>query len=538
MRKYIFIFLLLVNQIIQSATYYMATDGNDEAAGAIGTPWATWTKIIATVSSGDTVYFRDGTYSITSTISMNNKDGSYGDPICYFNYPDESPIFDFSGMQPVDSYNNAFYLYNTDYVHFKGIEVKHVRQINPSVGARGFYLYNCSNITFTQVVVHEIGSIGIFCSESDSIYHYNCDVYNVADTLSVQPGNNGYGFYFYSNVTGNKYGYYQGCRAWHVTDQGFCTARNTNVVWDSCWSWNNGYLQYGAGMGWKFGFETVDTCIRTITNCIAAYNKYAGFNTNGVYAGYPMYWYNNTSYHNAAGYTIYSTTSSDEIELSRILRNNIAYQNSEYAVSTKTASNQYTDSHNSWNGEVAVTDADFISLDSTGLTGARQSNGSLPVINFLKLASTSDLIDAGTDVGLDYMGLAPDMGAWEYESPNPPDLGTVINVSQIPSVYTCKVSGNANDDGGGTVSDKGICWSTSENPTTSDNHYSAGAGTGAFSTTIKQLAKNTIYHVRSYITNEAGTAYSANETFTTKSEAAAVNNGVLILYNGKSVKVN
>ena len=46
-----------------------------------------------------------------------------------------------------------------------------------------------------------------------------------------------------------------------------------------------------------------------------------------------------------------------------------------------------------------VSNADFLSVSSTGMDGARGSNGSLPVTNFLKLATGSDLINAGTNVG-------------------------------------------------------------------------------------------------------------------------------------------
>jgi hypothetical protein len=37
----------------------------------------------------------------------------------------------------------------------------------------------------------------------------------------------------------------------------------------------------------------------------------------------------------------------------------------------------------------------------------------LPDSNFLKLATSSGLIDKGTDVGVPYKGTAPDLGAFE-----------------------------------------------------------------------------------------------------------------------------
>lgn len=65
---------------------------------------------------------------------------------------------------------------------------------------------------------------------------------------------------------------------------------------------------------------------------------------------------------------------------------------------------------------IVVTDADFVSVDSTGISGPRKADGSLPDINFLKLAQGSSLIDAGVNIGLAYNGAAPDIGYQEYET--------------------------------------------------------------------------------------------------------------------------
>ena len=70
-----------------------------------------------------------------------------------------------------------------------------------------------------------------------------------------------------------------------------------------------------------------------------------------------------------------------------------------------------TDSQwNTWDVDTGVTVSadDFLSVDDAGLLGPRQSDGSLPVTDFLRLAPGSDLLDAGTDTGLFYAGEAPD----------------------------------------------------------------------------------------------------------------------------------
>lgn len=79
-------------------------------------------------------------------------------------------------------------------------------------------------------------------------------------------------------------------------------------------------------------------------------------------------------------------------------------------------------------------------------------------------------------------------------------------VSYGNSTVTCKVE--IKSDGGSTVTERGICWSTSENPTISDNKTSDGVGIGHFTATVTDLVLNTIYYIRAYATNATGTKYS------------------------------
>ncbi len=82
---------------------------------------------------------------------------------------------------------------------------------------------------------------------------------------------------------------------------------------------------------------------------------------------------------------------------------------------------------------------------------------------------------------------------------------------------TC--AGNVTADGGANVTARGVCWSTSPNPTVSDSHTTDGSGTGSFSSSITGLLANTTYYVRAYATNSVGTAYGAEVSFTTLSTA-------------------
>ena len=75
--------------------------------------------------------------------------------------------------------------------------------------------------------------------------------------------------------------------------------------------------------------------------------------------------------------------------------------------------------------------------------------------------------------------------------------------------------GNVTSDGGATVTERGVCWSTSQNPTVSDSHASSGTGTGSFAVQMTGLSANTTYYVRAYAVNSAGTSYGNEVSFTT-----------------------
>ena len=102
---------------------------------------------------------------------------------------------------------------------------------------------------------------------------------------------------------------------------------------------------------------------------------------------------------------------------------------------------------------------------------------------------------------------------------------TVANPAVAPTVTTTAISdidkttatggGNITDDGGATVTARGICWSTSQNPTISGDHTTDGTGTGSFTSAMTALTANTTYYVRAYATNSAGTAYGEEVSFTT-----------------------
>ncbi len=132
-------------------------------------------------------------------------------------------------------------------------------------------------------------------------------------------------------------------------------------------------------------------------------------------------------------------------------------------------------------------------------------------------------------------------------------LGAVIELEvALPTVTTSAVSqitetsavagGHVTSDGGAVVTERGVVYGKSPNPTISNLSNTirpCGSGTGEFTYTITDLQENTTYYIRAYATNDVGTAYGEEESFTTNenneiSDPTGTENGYVDL--GLSVK--
>ena len=89
---------------------------------------------------------------------------------------------------------------------------------------------------------------------------------------------------------------------------------------------------------------------------------------------------------------------------------------------------------------------------------------------------------------------------------NTPILSATAAVTSITAT-TATSGGTVSADGGDPVTARGVCWSTTANPTTADNKTVDGTGIGTFTSAITGLASGTTYYVRSYATNSMGTTY-------------------------------
>ena len=98
--------------------------------------------------------------------------------------------------------------------------------------------------------------------------------------------------------------------------------------------------------------------------------------------------------------------------------------------------------------------------------------------------------------------------------------GIKEGAKDIPQVNTLYVSaitttsgrcgGEVIDDGGGDLIDRGLCYSTTKDPTTADTKISSGTAVGNFFSDISGLSPNTFYYIRAYAENSKGVAYGEN----------------------------
>ena len=94
----------------------------------------------------------------------------------------------------------------------------------------------------------------------------------------------------------------------------------------------------------------------------------------------------------------------------------------------------------------------------------------------------------------------------------------IVTTSSATNIsYTsATVGGTVTDDGGATVTERGVVYSTTPNPTTSNSKVSSGSGKGAFSCNLNDLQEGTTYYVRAYAINQKGMAYGEQQSFMTK----------------------
>lgn len=385
------------------AQIYVSPLGNDTLSGTIDLPYETITKAHSVALAGDTIYVRGGVFDSLTTTTTLSKVGSAASRYYLFAYPGERPLLDFS-LMPVNSSNRGIRVTGA-YWHVKGLDIK-------GAGDNGMHVSGSNNIIEFCSFFENMDTGLQLSNGAASNQVINCDSYHNADTSQ----GNADGFAPKLDVgTGN---FFYGCRAWENSDDGFDgylrPSDNVETIIVNSWVFKNGYLKNGSastgnGNGFKMGGSDAPSLLRhdvILKNCLAFDNRVKGFDQNNNKGSMTLL--HCTGYGNGTNYSIFGALAAGEY----LTLTNCAVLGNLGALASFAI--QQT---NSWTGSFVVTTDDFLSIDTTGVRGPRQSDGSLPEVPFLHLAGGSDLIDGGTDIGKDFNGVAPDIGAFESGPP-------------------------------------------------------------------------------------------------------------------------
>lgn len=362
-----------------------------------------------TLTGGDTVYMRDtGDILTPKEVDFRTLSGSEGNYITLTNYQDESPVIDFQNAT-FDHGGQGIYIQEGSHYHLSNFTVKNADRHNvvfEDGGSNATHDIVIENVETTQAGQGGTSGAGFTALPGtgtvEDVTILNCEVHH-----NLQAGGNADGINVGS--AGVKRTVIKHTVAYHNGDDGFDffehdSGTDAGLIRD-CIAHSNGRNDDGSAAGGDgSGFKMsggAGTGGHTWKRCLAWYNYNSGFNNNQ--GDQPQTIYNCAAYDNGHGNNVSSEAGFrmfSDSDTAHVMRNNWAYQNSGGATSSEPAS--LDDSFNSWDlGGVSISDADFVSV----------TEGSDA---YLRLAPSSEMIDAGTPVDLPFEGDKPDLGPYPY----------------------------------------------------------------------------------------------------------------------------
>jgi hypothetical protein len=341
----------------------------------------------ATVAKpGDIVCVRAGTYKEYVNFT---RSGTATQRITYLAYPGEKVVFDGSGPARREYGPGLFEVDKASYLTFRGFEL--------TQGATdGFLIYESTHVRLYNIIVSYNHVSGInFYSDTPQKNTYHLVQDSIAHHNNGTGGNSdGIKTYSDSRIT------FRHNIAYANSDDGFDTWLGRNNILEFNISYGNGWGPNGNGNGGGFKLgglsngpnnQTLQGGYNTVRFNASFGNRSEGFNTNN---GTRDYLYNNTACGNPLNFRSFGTTGKEF----NTFKNNLSCTNDNVFANTDIRQ------ANSW--DLGLNTNTFLSKDPSSS-------------NFLRLPTTSPVLDKGVNINLSYAGPAPDLGAFEVGLPWP-----------------------------------------------------------------------------------------------------------------------
>jgi len=415
------VIVVLVLTSISAKNYIAAVNGTSAGAGTLVSPYDIPTAISKAVA-GDTVSIRGGHYMLNSRISL-SKGGTSIAYISIIAFPgDERPVLDFynGGYSGTNASSERGIYISKDYYYINGLDITRAGDNGMNINSSHNKIQNCRFYKNCDTGLQITGGTGGYNEIID------CDSHENFDYKSSTPGGNADGFACKLTVgVGNQF---IRCRSWNNSDDGYdCYGTQNDIYFEDCWVMTNGQKSYdvsdypgvttetvvtnqGNGNGFKVGGgaspggATLIRCISIGHKIMSTSNK--GFDQNNGIGR--VFCYNCISYNDGRGYSFPNNT---DPRGANIFSNNISLSSGSNSFGSGTIFQT-----NTWNGiPVSTSDFESVAVDSSKVE--RNADGSLPYMGGLfRLVNNSGLIDKGTDVALPFIGSAPDLGPFEYNT--------------------------------------------------------------------------------------------------------------------------
>lgn len=139
-----------------SATYYVATSGNNSNPGTSSQPWRTVSHAVSKMVAGDTTYVRGGTYNESGIVFR--RSGTKSAPIKLLNAPGQFPIINCSSnsankVNSVLFQNSSGYKNAIGWINLEGFEIRNCYN--------GLWLFNVHDSVIRRNWIHHSASQGI-----------------------------------------------------------------------------------------------------------------------------------------------------------------------------------------------------------------------------------------------------------------------------------------------------------------------------------------------------------------------------------------